>query len=99
MNLPANPYSRQPIKDKQQLAGRASELKTIEYYLKLTAAGQSPHLALLGSRGVGKTSLLNGAQGLALDLKLLPIRLDMNEKKAGSPASSGTISTSHCCGR
>jgi len=85
MNLPANPYSRQPIKTKQQLAGRAQELKTIEYYLKLTAAGQSPHLALLGSRGVGKTSLLNGAQGLALDLKLLPVRLDMNEKKAGSP--------------
>ncbi len=60
-------------------------MKTIRYYLGLTAAGQSPHLALIGQRGVGKTSLLNGAESLAKDLKLLPVRLDMNEQKAESP--------------
>ncbi len=84
-SLPPNPFSRQPIKDRKQLAGRAAELKTIRYYLNLTAAGQSPHLALIGQRGVGKTSLLNGAQSLAIDAKILPLRLDMNEKKASSP--------------
>ena len=83
-NLPPNPYKRSPIKKRGDLAGRARELKSIRYYLGLTAAGQSPHLALIGQRGVGKTSLLNGAESIARDLKLLPVRLDMNEQKANS---------------
>lgn len=84
-NLPPNPYRRSPIKKLEGLAGRDSELKTIRYYLRITASGQSPHLALLGQRGVGKTSLLNGAESIAKELKLLPVRLDMNEQKAKSP--------------
>lgn len=83
--LPPNPYMRSPIKKRENLAGRERELKTIRYYLGLTASGQSPHLALIGQRGVGKTSLLNGADSLAKELKLLPVRLDMNEQKAKSP--------------
>lgn len=83
-NLPPNPYKRSPIKKREELAGRSRELKSIHYYLGLTAAGQSPHLALIGQRGVGKTSLLNGAETTARDLKLLPVRLDMNEQKANS---------------
>lgn len=83
-NLPPNPYTRSPIKKKEDLAGRAQELKSIQYYLGLTAAGQNPHLALIGQRGVGKTSLLNGAESIAKELKLLPVRLDMNEQKANS---------------
>ena len=83
-NLPPNPYKRSPIKKREELAGRSRELKSIRYYLGLTAAGQSPHLALIGQRGVGKTSLLNGAESTARDLKLLPVRLDMNEQKANS---------------
>jgi hypothetical protein len=82
--LPPNPYQRSPIKKREDLAGRAHELKTIRYYLSLTASGQSPHLALIGQSGVGKTSLLNGAESLAKELKLLPVRLDMNEQKAKS---------------
>jgi hypothetical protein len=83
--FPPNPYRRSPIKKREDLAGRAREQKTIRYYLSLTASGQSPHLALIGQRGVGKTSLLNGAESIAKDLKLLPVRLDMNELKAKSP--------------
>lgn len=83
--LPPNPYKRSPIKRLEDLAGRASERKHIRYYLGLTAAGQSPHLALIGQRGVGKTSLLNGAQIMGNELKLLTVRLDMNEQKAASP--------------
>ncbi|MBK8039639.1 MAG: ATP-binding protein [Verrucomicrobiaceae bacterium] len=83
-DLPPNPYKRSPIRRKEDLAGRTRELKSIRYYLGLTAAGQSPHLALIGQRGVGKTSLLNGAEGIAADLKLLTVRLDMNELKANS---------------
>jgi len=83
--LPPNPYKRSPIKKLEDLAGRARERKTIRYYLNLTVSGDSPHLALIGQRGVGKTSLLNGAETIARDLKLLPVRLDMNELKAKSP--------------
>lgn len=83
--LPPNPYKRSPIKKREDLAGRAREQKAIRYYLNLTASGQSPHLALIGQRGIGKTSLLNGAECIAKDLKLLPVRLDMNELKANSP--------------
>src|ERR1022692_4703285 len=85
--LPPNPYKRSPIKKLEDLAGRARERKTIRYYLSLTVSGDSPHLALIGQRGVGKTSLLNGAESIARDLKLLPVRLDMNELKAKSPRS------------
>lgn len=83
--LPPNPYKRSPIKRLEDLAGRARERKAIRYYLNLTATGDSPHLALIGQRGVGKTSLLNGADAIARELKLLPVRLDMNELKAKSP--------------
>ncbi len=83
--LPPNPYKLMPVKRLEDLAGRARERKTIRYYLNLTAAGDSPHLALIGQRGVGKTSLLNGAEAIAKELKLLPVRLDMNELKAKSP--------------
>lgn len=82
--LPPNPYTRSPIKKREDLAGRASEQRIIRYYLGLTASGQNPHVALIGQRGVGKTSLLNGAESIARDLKLLPVRLDMNELKAKS---------------
>ncbi len=84
LKLPPNPYKRSPIKKLEDLAGRARERKDIHYYLNLTATGDSPHLALIGQRGVGKTSLLNGADAIARELKLLPVRLDMNELKANS---------------
>ena len=79
--LPPNPYTRQPIRKREYLAGRGRELRSIRYYLGLTASGQSPHLALIGQRGVGKTSLLNGADFIAAELKLLPVRFDLNEQK------------------
>ncbi|WP_447599972.1 hypothetical protein [Nitrospira sp. Nam80] len=84
-SLPPNPYTRQPIKNREFLAGRGRELRSIRYYLGLTASGQSPHLALIGQRGVGKTSLLNGTESIATDLKLLSIRIDLNENKVRGP--------------
>ncbi len=82
--LPPNPYKRSPIKKLEDLAGRARERKKIRYYLRLTSTGENPHLALIGQRGIGKTSLLNGAESIAKELKLLTVRLDMNELKANS---------------
>ncbi len=82
--LPPNPYTRGPIRKPEHLAGRGREIRTIRYYLGLTASGQSPHLALIGQRGIGKTSLLNKAEAISVDLKLTPVRLDLNEQKARS---------------
>lgn len=82
--LPPNPYTRSPIRKREKLSGRQKELKTLEYYFRLTASGENPHLALIGHRGVGKTSLLNGAANVANDHRLLVLRIDLNESKASS---------------
>ncbi len=79
--LPKNPFARIPIKTHQKLAGRSDELKDIKYYLGQLSSGQSSSIALIGSRGVGKTSLLNGAVDIANDVKLLTVRIDLNEEK------------------
>ena len=81
---PPNPYTLGPIKRRDRLAGRSSELKELDYYLKLAQAGQSPHLALIGPRGVGKTSLLLAASELAEIHSLLPVSIDLNESKVQS---------------
>lgn len=84
LDLPSNPFNRTPIKRLERLAGRSTQLETITYYLQLTAAGQSPHLALIGSRGSGKTSVLNATDRLARKNQLLAVRVDLNEDKASS---------------
>ena len=81
---PPNPYTLGPIKKRDRLAGRSAELKEIEYYLELAQVGQSPHLALIGQRGVGKTSLLLAASELAEAHSLLPVAIDLNESKVRS---------------
>ena len=80
-----NPYSRQPVKQRRGLADRRTETERLRYYLGLTQAGHSPHIALIGQRGVGKTSLLNAAQTIADEKGLLTVRIDLNEEKASSP--------------
>jgi hypothetical protein len=83
--LPPNPFSRQPVRTRERLAGRSEELDRIGYYLRLTAADDSPHVALIGSRGVGKTSFLNIAAEIARDERLLVVRLDLDEGKTSAP--------------
>jgi hypothetical protein len=84
LKLPANPYRRSPIRDIANLAGRSQERKLLRYYFRLTASGDNPHLALIGDRGIGKTSLLNAAQSIAEELSLLVVRLDLNQQKVQS---------------
>ena len=79
-----NPYTLGPIKKRDRLAGRSTELKELEYYLRLAQAGQSPHVALIGQRGIGKTSLLLAAAELARAHSLLPVSIDLNESKVQS---------------
>jgi hypothetical protein len=88
---------RAPIKDPEKLAGRRQELKDIEYYFRLTAADQNPHLALIGERGSGKTSLLNVAEAIAQKNKLLTLRLDLDEQKVESMGRFWTSFYSALC--
>ena len=97
MSHQPNPYVRAPIKDRENLAGRRQELKDIEYYFSLTAADQNPHLALIGERGSGKTSLLNVAEAVAQKKKLLTLRLDLDEQKVESMGRFWTSFYSALC--
>jgi tetratricopeptide (TPR) repeat protein len=83
--LPPNPFAREAVSNREMLVGRKDELDSITYYLKLTSAGQSPHIALVGERGVGKTSLLNASEQIAADNGLVVARLDLDEDKTRSP--------------
>lgn len=83
--LPPNPYIMQPQRDISKLPGRREELNEVSYYFSLTAAGQNPHIALIGARGVGKTSLLNASELIAKEKQLLPVRFDLDQGKTVSP--------------
>ena len=75
------------------LAGRSSELAELEYHYRLTAAGQSPHIALIGARGVGKSSILQSSKEVAKDLDLLAVSREMNDKKHPLRGVFGSSST------
>jgi len=57
-----NPYDfGKPVRDPRLFAGRQKELEEIDYYLELSKSAQPVfhHLALIGHRAAGKTSVLN----------------------------------------
>jgi len=77
-----NPYDFiNPVKDPKRFAGRKKELEEIRYYLQLSKSDEPKyfHLALVGSRGVGKTSLLNMIEYIAEELGLLPAKIPLNK--------------------
>ena len=77
-----NPYDFiNPVKDPKRFAGRKKELEEIRYYLQLSKSDEPKyfHLALVGSRGVGKTSLLNMIEYIAENLGLLPVKIPLNK--------------------
>lgn len=83
-HLPRNPYIRSPIKRRKDLPARQRELGEVRYYFDLLANGHTPHLALIGPRGVGKTSMLNACDAIARDLGLVPVRVDLDEGTAAT---------------
>lgn len=78
-DLPSkNPYDfRNPVRP-ELLVGREDEIAEIERHLKSTAEGRPVHIALLGERAAGKTSLLRTVERRAKKQKLLPVRLDLD---------------------
>jgi hypothetical protein len=82
VDLPAdlNPYDfRSPVVDPARLVGRERELAELRGHLQLAAIGGSAQVLVVGEPGLGKTSILNAAQALALEERVLPVRLDLDE--------------------
>src|SRR5213594_4344707 len=78
-----NPFDfTHPVKDPSYFAGRAEELKDIEYYLELSKSKrpQFVHLALIGARSAGKSSLLNMISNMANRRGFLPVKISLNNE-------------------
>lgn len=82
-----NPYDFiNPIRDPKLFAGRQEELKEIDYYLELSRskAPKYTHLALIGGRASGKTSLLNMTGFKATEKDFLSVKIPLNKETSSS---------------
>jgi len=83
-----NPYDfRNPITEAEFLAGRREEIDEATKHFRSAARGRPVHIALIGKRAAGKTSLLRVLQGKAEASKLLAVRLDLDEAVTSTPAT------------
>ena len=76
-----NPYDfANPINDPDLFAGRAKEIREIEYYLDHASRAPRPiNLAILGERASGKTSVLNMIHVKAEAREMMVVRVDLDE--------------------
>ena len=84
-----NPFSPGRTVDPQFFAGREKEIKRFLSYLKSTKDGNPMNLAVLGERGIGKSSLLRKYEKIAKEQKCITVRLDLDS----SFDSINTLST------
>lgn len=82
----SNPYDfRRPVTKSERLIGRDRELERIERCVETTCQGNPVHLALIGERAAGKTSLLNIAAVNAREKGLLVVKVDLDEGVVATP--------------
>jgi len=82
-----NPYDFiNPVRDPKLFAGRQEGLKEIDYYLELSRskAPKYTHLALIGGRASGKTSLLNMIEYKANEKDFLSVKVPLNQETSTS---------------
>lgn len=82
-----NPYDFiNPIRDPKLFAGRKDELKEIDYYLELSRSttAKYTHLALIGERASGKTSLLNIIEFMANEKGFLAVKIPLNKETSSN---------------
>jgi ABC-type phosphate/phosphonate transport system ATPase subunit len=77
----SNPFRQTPIASVEQISGRAEELGEINYFLERTGAGSSSMIALVGKKGVGKTSLLNCAKEFSDKQGLVCVDMTLDHSK------------------
>lgn len=86
-----NPFDyNKPVLEQKKFAGRGKLLNEVDYWLNL-AAGHPPqfkNIAVMGQRGIGKTSLLNAIIKRATsDFKFLGIKIELNNTLAEDPSA------------
>lgn len=72
---PFNPFG--PIQP-ENFAGRQKEIDEFDHRLRSTKAGTVQNMAVMGERGIGKTSLLRKFEQIALDEKCIAVRIDLH---------------------
>ena len=83
-----NPYVvHRPITNPERLVGRREEQKAIRRHLGDVASGSVKHLAFVGARGSGRTSLLLDAERVGGELKFATARLTLDEEMTSDSLS------------
>jgi len=79
-----NPYDfANPVVEEKLFVGRTNEMNEIRYYLDhATRASRPIHLAVIGERASGKTSVLNMIQIEAQKRQFCVVRVDLDEADA-----------------
>lgn len=72
---PFNPFGPIPP---QNFAGRQKEIDEFKHRLRSTKAGTVQNMAVMGERGIGKTSLLRKFEQIALDENCIAVRIDLH---------------------
>ncbi len=72
-----NPFNPFGPANPSQFAGRAIEIEELRRRIRSTISGSPQHSAIMGERGIGKTSLLRKLQEIAHDERCIVARVDL----------------------
>jgi hypothetical protein len=73
-----NPFTPGHTVDPQFFAGRKKEIEKFKMFLKNTCQSNPMNMAILGERGIGKSSLLRRCENLARTERCIVIRVDLD---------------------
>ncbi len=76
--MAVNPFAPGRTIDPELFAGRREEIERFRTFLKSTMEGNPMHLAILGERGIGKSSLLRKWETMARAERCITVRLDLD---------------------
>jgi len=76
--MAVNPFTPGRTVDPQFFAGRGSEIDRFTMFLKSAKGGNPMNLAILGERGIGKSSLLRKCERLVKKEKCVAVRIDLD---------------------
>lgn len=73
-----NPFTPGHTVDPQFFAGRKKEIEKFKMFLKNTCQSNPMNMAILGERGIGKSSLLRTCESLARAERCIVVRVDLD---------------------
>lgn len=75
---PPNPFKPGLTVDPRYFAGRKAQIDSFREYLRHTSAGNPQNVAVMGERGIGKSSLLRKFEAIAKDSGSMVVRRDLD---------------------